>query len=405
MMNDGRCTRRSGGVWIVLGLAPLIGAWSGVAVGGPAAAAAGAATCTWQTMPFPAAPSGLRRSPSGISASSRNNAWTVGSDRNDDPSEPRSSAFAARLVGNTWRLTRLPALGSTNSVLGDVTAISPTDAWAVGTAWNPDPIRETPIALHWNGTSWARTPVPRPNGELGSVSASREGGSVWALGFSFKPSGARRPLLLRWDGTAWTDVTPTSLTTASAAYLADVAALAANNVWVVGSREDHGDFVPFVMHWDGSSWTTLRGSQASGFYTGVGGGAGRNAVWAVGYTVEHAQPVDFDYPFIDKVQRTRTTLSAAPGDGELVAVGGNGHIAWTVGNSFSSFEERSYPVALEWNGASWNGVVLPDAAANGNAPALYDVAAVPRSSAAFIAGIQADPVTSLDAAWILRRRC
>jgi hypothetical protein len=89
-----------------------------------------------------------------------------------------------------------------------------------------------------------------PEGELKAVSAAVRD-DVWAVGES--PSvfaGTQLPrgtLIEHWDGASWTVVTGPP----SAGELADVAAVDARNVWVVGSTNDHK---PIVEYWDGAPW-------------------------------------------------------------------------------------------------------------------------------------------------------
>jgi hypothetical protein len=88
-----------------------------------------------------------------------------------------------------------------------VTAISPTDAWAAGTDLTNGTLIE-----HWDGTSWHIVPSPSLSGDPSfSVTgiAARSATDVYAVG-SVLPCancGGFRALILRWNGTAWTDDT------------------------------------------------------------------------------------------------------------------------------------------------------------------------------------------------------
>jgi hypothetical protein len=57
-----------------------------------------------------------------------------------------------------------------------VTALSASDAWAVGVAYSST--NATPLTEHWNGTQWSIIPSPiQGNGSLDGTSTD-----VWAVG-------------------------------------------------------------------------------------------------------------------------------------------------------------------------------------------------------------------------------
>jgi hypothetical protein len=73
--------------------------------------------------------------------------------------------------------------------------------------------------------------------------------------------------------------------TAAGGYLRSVTAVAANNVWAVGSK--NGYSTPVAYHWDGAAWTEIPtappgGSGGNNYFNGVAGTAS-DQVWAVGY--------------------------------------------------------------------------------------------------------------------------
>jgi hypothetical protein len=67
-----------------------------------------------------------------------------------------------------------------------VTAISPTDAWAVGQWWGPRGVQwgsyQYPLA-HWNGQQWTIQPEPEPAVAYGLDAVAASGANdVWATG-------------------------------------------------------------------------------------------------------------------------------------------------------------------------------------------------------------------------------
>jgi hypothetical protein len=89
--------------------------------------------------------------------------------------------------------------------LNAVSADSPADAWATGLTYSNDPTNrhEVNLALHWNGTSWSRVSIPTPgpvnDGYYGVTAISPT--DAWAVGISR----GRETMLMHWDGTSWTE--------------------------------------------------------------------------------------------------------------------------------------------------------------------------------------------------------
>jgi hypothetical protein len=97
-----------------------------------------------------------------------------------------------RWNGTAWTRVPSPKLGPDFALQG-VTATSADNAWTVG--WTQDSLEKT-LILHWNGATW--TQVPSPNLGMGEITgvAAKSASSAWAVGNTL--SGAStRPLILR----------------------------------------------------------------------------------------------------------------------------------------------------------------------------------------------------------------
>ena len=132
----------------------------------------------------------------GVSALSSTDVWAVGS--------YVVSATQETLVlhwnGSNWTQVPSPSVGQ-SSVLNSVTAISPSNAWAVGSGGSGT------VVLHWNGSTWTKVASPSPggdNGTLASVSAVSPA-NVWAVGTNFTGSktGGEITIILHWNGRSW----------------------------------------------------------------------------------------------------------------------------------------------------------------------------------------------------------
>jgi hypothetical protein len=165
-------------------------------------------------------------------------------------------------------------------------------------------------------------------------------------------------LIQRWDGTSWTDVV-TSLP--ADANLYDVAAVASDDVWAIGSR--HPDnFSPFAAHWDGASWSSVpvpNPGQPGAELLGVTALASDD-VWAVGWRegtvpfenktlIEHWDGSAWTVvpsPSADLGQQLNEVSGSSATD--VWAVGW--HQSWTGQHG----EITNAPLIQHWNGSRWS---------------------------------------------------
>jgi hypothetical protein len=164
-----------------------------------------------------------------------------------------------------------------------VIAISASDAWAVGSG---------ALALHWNGSSWARVPVPHPgtfaNGLRGVAAVSAS--DVWAVGSWQDTPTAVKTLIVHWDGTRWTKVPSPSFGAGSqyGSVLTGVSATSASDVWAVGyysKANPSATFQSLILHWDGTTWTQVPTPSGIGYRSRLFAvsAVSTSDAWAVGY--------------------------------------------------------------------------------------------------------------------------
>jgi hypothetical protein len=150
--------------------------------------------------------------------------------------------------GTTW--TAMPA--ATSGVVfkvGGLTALSSTDVWAAGGITTPDHVPLVPAAEHWDGTRWSLASVPNPNpgaiyyditfSGIAAIAAN----DIWAVGsFPTWPNGNyEHALTEHWDGTSWSIIP--SPTSGGLDFLRAVAARSDGTVVAVGSQ---GNIVPLI---------------------------------------------------------------------------------------------------------------------------------------------------------------
>lgn len=116
---------------------------------------------------------------SGLAATSGNDVWAVGTSRGFGRRVP-TLPLIEHWNGQSWSIVSSPKLSTFAGFLSGVTALSSTDAWAVGGDFNG-----TPILEHWNGQSWSLFTSPvvagAANNQL-SAASSLLGGTVIAVG-------------------------------------------------------------------------------------------------------------------------------------------------------------------------------------------------------------------------------
>jgi hypothetical protein len=229
----------------------------------------------WAHVPSPTPAGGADLT--GVSAASASDVWAVG-----------SYGIVARTLAMHWDgagWTRLPTPspgGVQGSVLLGVASVPGSGAWAVGCYGTPASGAEHTLALRWTGTRWAREPAPSPGASscLSAVTAVSPS-DAWAVGTASSVNGPGQTLVLHWDGTRWTTLASPSPRTGGSELNA-VIAPSATSAWAVGDVVSNQVHRTLILRWDGARWRTVASpSQGSSFLNGVSAVCGRDAL-AVG---------------------------------------------------------------------------------------------------------------------------
>ncbi len=223
----------------------------------------------------------------GISGVSSNDIWAVGGYRATQTGPEQT--LTEHWDGKSWSVVPSPdKTTSSNNVLTGVSALSATDAWAAGISWDVSLNSYRTLTEHWDGTSWSA--VQSPNRGLSenilfAVSAVSPT-DVWAVGrFYDTTDKTNRTLIERWNGTAWKlSRSPSPITSDN--QLFGVSATSATNAWAVGRRILSGGAIAHALieHWDGTSWSVFpkpKVGTGSSFLTAVSADSTADA-WAVG---------------------------------------------------------------------------------------------------------------------------
>src|SRR5262245_57648997 len=111
----------------------------------------------------------------------------------------------ALAVAPTWTVAASDNPSAQANYLTAASALSATDAWAVGAWYRPTSTPGT-LTEHWDGSTW--TAVPSPNAtngynELYDVHAIATD-DAWAVGYhNIANYGSEKSMTVHWDGTVW----------------------------------------------------------------------------------------------------------------------------------------------------------------------------------------------------------
>ncbi len=225
----------------------------------------------------------------GVSAVSADDVWAVGV---TDTTVASIKTLVLHWDGSKWTQVPSPTLPGQIVALNAVSAVSPTDVWAVGRDLTKT-LGKT-LVLHWDGSKWTQVPSPSPgvhDSDLFGVNMT-SATDGWAVGYGDNSLGEGLTLVLHWDGTAWTQVpSPSFGLRNGGSQLLAVSALTGSNAWASGLFNTNGGGTgTLLLHWNGTSWTRVpspsprRGGPTGGsLLTGVDMVAPAD-VWAAGET-------------------------------------------------------------------------------------------------------------------------
>ncbi|HSA50826.1 MAG TPA: hypothetical protein VLH10_12055, partial [Yinghuangia sp.] len=251
---------------------------------------------------------------------------------------------ASEQAAQGW-LVDSPEVGLGTAVPVDVSTAGTTTI-AVGYA-RPDGVKQwQPLALHREQGAWVNRAVPVPEGtsmaRLHAVlTLSRT--DAWAAGYAVV-DGAMRPWIVHWDGTAWT--------TADTSQAADGALYGisgdSGGVWAVGESDAGASVLRLVN----GTWqqVTLPPDLQVNWFTGVSA-RGANDLWVVGPENMSAHWNGHGW--------TKVPVPAVGGQAVWLenvrtsALQGTWAVGYRVG------EEGRTPTALRWDGQAWRQSELP----------------------------------------------
>lgn len=255
--------------------------------------------------------------------------------------------------GDKWSIQSSPNTGSGyGDFLYDVTCTSSTDCWAVG-YYSPNTSGpNSTLTEHWDGTSWSIVSSPNAGDDQGLFGISCPSATdCWAVGgYVIEGSGVpQRTLIEHWNGTAWAVVASPS--SSSQDVLNGIACSSATTCWAYGySRAS--TFSPLLLNWDGTAWTLLSGINSGttdGFLQG-GTCTSSASCWVVGAT-------NSDQTLIETWNGSTWSVVSSPNGTtypesfwNAVECSSPSH-CWAVGDNGPTGPQA--PLVELWNGADW----------------------------------------------------
>ena len=179
----------------------------------------------------------------GVTATGADDMWAVGLSRSSDPSQYERT-ISMRCSRSQCNSITTPNSGAGDNRLLSVSALSPSEMWAVGFSeviTNPQTI--VPLTLHWNGQGWSTLPTPPlpagTDGDAFSGVIPISSNTVWAVGSADNSSTHQsQTLAALWNGSSWTASNPLNLGPNNIFFAGD--ALNVNDVWAVGYYGNSG---------------------------------------------------------------------------------------------------------------------------------------------------------------------
>jgi hypothetical protein len=268
-----------------------------------------------------------------------------------------------------------------NGELTAVTAISASNAWAVG--WTANGTATTTLIERWNGTAWCTVPSPNPGGAVVPQDAlygvaATSATNAWAVGYYLGTSGYDT-IILHWDGTAWNTVPSPNPASTGNNELYGVAAGSASSAWAVGSYSNPPGGSALILHWDGTSWAQVPSPPAGTASSGSslsGVTATSSATWAVGNCGGPCTTSSLT----ERWNGTAWTLEPGPNLGSLRGVAAtSASSAWAAGGYYNGTADRT--LIEHWNGSTWKRAPSPNRGGPTSDNLLFDVAATSSANA------------------------
>ena len=218
----------------------------------------------------------------GVAAFGSNDIWAAGGSQATGALE---QSYLIHWDGSAWTQAASPNVPKFSTNLTAVAGSSSTDVWSVGDAYGIPSSNYQTLAEHWDGSAWTIVPTQTPTGHSGRLNAvtALSPTDAWAVG-QYVNGSSLVPLTEHWNGSGWTTV-PAPDPGGGSVFLLGVTAVSSTEVWAVGEIARGKRVVTYALRWDGTAWKVAKSQnvpkRAATLFNGVAAipGAG---LWAVG---------------------------------------------------------------------------------------------------------------------------
>jgi hypothetical protein len=333
----------AGLVTLVIGIAVVAAASSDPIVlppspSGSATPSAPACVPSWEVVQG-ADPSDVPDTLLGVTALAATEAWAVGG--SGDPTAP-ADVLIERWDGSAWTAEEGPSPGSQTNELLDVDASGPGDVWAVGRTASG--FGDRPLALHYDGIQWLDVELPEEvSGRLTGVAAIAPD-DVWVVGFTGAPAAfSERAQLLHWDGALWALVDAGRAVGVGRSALLDVEAVSPTDVWAVGYLHNR----PLMIRFDGQAWSRTE-TQGKGVANAIEPVTQTDA-WIVGPPIQRFDGAEWSEPENVRVDGELVSVAAVSPDD-----------LWAVGSRVGANGATTRAIVMRFDGRRWVSVAGPN---------------------------------------------
>jgi plastocyanin len=343
---------------VPLALVPVFGAGASIQ--------AGACAPAWGTVSSANNPDWDQNSLRGVSARSDTNVLAVGISQSNVSGD--AATLGEQWDGAHWNLVPTASPGNEAS-LNDVHFVNSGDAWAVGETYTGTYWQS--LVERWTGAGFVRVASPNAHTSANSTNDLKDVGGAaddaWAVGSTTAGLGLVRPFILHFDGSTWSKTAVPANPGSSDYSLAGVTRLTSSPAWAVGSFFNGSRDVPMVLRWNGTSWSVVSGVPKPGTgnarLVAVREFSSTN-VWAVGFVVEaggtHTLVMHYDGSSWKRVSSPNGF-----GSNSLEGIAGRtGHDIWAVGSADNTGQGGlEATLILHYDGHSWRQVSSPSPSA------------------------------------------
>jgi hypothetical protein len=286
--------------------------------------------------------------------------------------------------GKSWAIESSPNIdtGYRPNKLSDVTCVTESDCWVVGTHDDSPQSDTKTLTGHWDGTEWrVVTSANDPTtgwGVLEGVACSNSN-DCWAVGWVGNYISSQI-MVEHWNGgPEWVLVSaPNPAATQNRLFSVDCTS--SSDCWAVGASNfsnSSSDWKTFIEHWNGIAWTiTPSPNIGTGDYLSSVTCVASDNCWAVGYSI--SLTLNYDRTLIEHWNGSIWAIVSSPNSSStesnrlesVTCLAASD--CWAVGHAEGS-GAANRTLAQHWDGATWSIVASPNADINAW-NALYSVA-------------------------------